>query len=142
MFILSISCLSGGQTRDVQLCPRHDLRPHRMALPDPVRHPPAGRAHRAQAESHLQDRLRQQVRIRSLEAFIPLTAYIPLSSYLSGKMTLVGIGQQCQSIENDRSSLSLRTNWRDLASANRTVFHHEMTAPAVSAVELEKSVEN
>lgn len=52
-------------------------------------------------------------------------------------MTLVGIGQQCQSIENDRSSLSLRTNCRDLASANCTVFHHEMTALAVSAVGLE-----
>lgn len=52
-------------------------------------------------------------------------------------MTLVGIGQQCQSIENDRSSLSLRKNWRDLVSANHTVFHHEMTALAVSAVGLE-----
>lgn len=52
-------------------------------------------------------------------------------------MTLVGIGQQCQSIENDRSSLSLRKNWRDLVSANHTVFHHEMTALAVSIVGLE-----
>lgn len=57
-------------------------------------------------------------------------------------MTLVGIGQHCQSIENDGSSLSLRTNWRDLASAKRAVFYHEMTVLAVSAVGLEKSVEN
>lgn len=52
-------------------------------------------------------------------------------------MTLVGIGQQCRSIENDRSSLSLRTNWSDLAPVNCTVFHHEMTALAMSAVDLE-----
>lgn len=64
--------LTGRQARDVQLCPRHDLRPHRMAFSDPVRHPPAGRAHRAQAESHLQDRLRQQVRILYLEALSPV----------------------------------------------------------------------
>lgn len=60
---------TGRQARDVQLRPRHDLRPHRVALPDPVRHAPAGRALRAQAESHLQDRLRQQVRIRPLGGF-------------------------------------------------------------------------
>lgn len=52
-------------------------------------------------------------------------------------MTPVAIGQQCQSIENDRSSLSVRPDWKDLASANRAVFHHEMTVLAVSAVDIE-----
>lgn len=52
-------------------------------------------------------------------------------------MTLVAIGQQCQSIENDRSSLSVRPDWKDLASANHAVFHHETTVRAVSAADLE-----
>lgn len=53
---------AGRQARDVQLSAGHDVRPHRMAFSDPVRHAPAGRADRAQAASHLQNRLRQQVR--------------------------------------------------------------------------------
>lgn len=52
-------------------------------------------------------------------------------------MTPVAIGQQCQSIENDRSSLSVRPDWKDSASANHAVFHHEMTVLAVSAVDIE-----
>lgn len=49
------------------------------------------------------------------------TAYIPLSSNLSGKMTLVGIGQRCQSIEHDRSSFSSGINQRDFRLQQTTL---------------------
>lgn len=138
-------CLTGRQAWDVQLCPWHDLRPHRMAFTDSVRHPPTGRAEWAQTESHLQDRLWQQVSLQLWECFIFFLLSLWLISLYPQiypeKTSLVGRGQQCQSIENDRSSLSLRTNWWGLASANCTVFHHEMTALALSAVGLENQLE-
>lgn len=49
------------------------------------------------------------------------TSYIPLSSNLSGKMTLVRIGQCCQSIEHDRSSFSSSTNQRDFRLQHTTL---------------------
>lgn len=49
------------------------------------------------------------------------TAYIPLSSNLSGKMTLVGIGQRCQSIEHDRSSFNSSIKQRDFRLQHTTL---------------------
>lgn len=59
------------------------------------------------------------------------------SSKLSQRMTLVGIGQRCQSIQFNRPSFSFSTNQRDLGS-NHTPFHPEMTVPAASAAGAEK----
>lgn len=65
--------LAGRQTRNVQLGPGHDLRPDWMAFANPLGHAAAGWTRRAQTESHVQDRLWQQVRIclLSSQSFIP-----------------------------------------------------------------------
>lgn len=86
--------LAGGQARDVQLGAGHDVRPDRVAFPDPVRHAPAGRADRAQAAGHVQDRLRQQVR-RPPQPLISVRASHPVAA--SG----------CK-----RSVLSVNRKWR------------------------------
>lgn len=56
----------------------------------------------------------------ALQSSFP-TAYIPLSSNLSGKMTLVGIGQRCQSIEHDRSSFNSGINQWDFRLQHTTL---------------------
>ena len=127
----------GGQARDVQLCPWYDLRPHRVAVTDPVRHAPAGWADRAQTEGHLQNRLRQQVRVQPPDylrlVLSPLQIIFSDPRISPQKSLLAEEVSGASQLENNRSSLSARTNWRDLALANCAVLHHKMTALTVAA---------
>lgn len=56
-----VSCLLGQQKGALPPGAVHDVRPDGVAVPAPLRDPAQGRAEGTEAESHIQDRLWQQV---------------------------------------------------------------------------------